>query len=68
MNRVAKNSVTLKNFFVEVERLLKVNWLQHHINDFSDFRKKVLGLNDENNALTGNFHVIKLALEKAKLK
>eukprot|EP00347_Sterkiella_histriomuscorum_P011164 403373507 len=67
INRVAKNNQTLKEFFVEVERLLKVKWLQHHINEFTDFKKKVLGLNDENNALTGNFHVIKLALEKAKL-
>jgi hypothetical protein len=27
INRVAKNNQTLKEFFVEVERLLKVEWL-----------------------------------------
>lgn len=64
--RAGRNSGVLKEFFVEVQRLLKVEWLQHHINEFSAFQKKVLGLNEENNALTGNFHVIKLTLEKAK--
>lgn len=56
------------SFYGEVEKLLKVNWLQHKINYFTDFKKKVLGLNDENNALTGNLHILKLILEKAKLK
>lgn len=66
VNRVGKNSLALKEFFVEVQRLMKVGWLQHHINEFTSFQKKVLGLNDENNALTGNFSVIKLTLEKAR--
>ncbi|CDW71764.1 UNKNOWN [Stylonychia lemnae] len=66
--RTGKNTAILTGFGSEVDRLLEVNWLQHKHQELRDFKKKQEGLTDENNALIGNFSILKVILEKAKVK
>ena len=56
----------LLRYYNDVEKVLKIKWLNHHTDYFMNFRRQVMDLTSENNDLTANFHILKLVLDKIK--
>ncbi|CDW77745.1 UNKNOWN [Stylonychia lemnae] len=56
----------LSKYYHDVEKVMKIKWLNHHTDFFMGFRRNVMDLTSENNDLTANFHILKLVLDKIK--